>query len=92
MPGVGDTMAIQFTSTTGEEIDLAAMSDKVVLVDFWATWCGPCVAEMPHVISTYEKYKDAGFAVVGISLDSDQAALDLFVAEYKMDWPQYFDG
>ncbi len=92
MPAVGDTLDIKFTSTAGKEIDLSAMKDKVVLVDFWATWCGPCVAEMPHVISTYEKYNEAGFEVVGISLDSDKAALDEFVAEKKMPWPQYFDG
>ncbi|MDF1823607.1 MAG: TlpA disulfide reductase family protein [Verrucomicrobiales bacterium] len=92
MPGVGDAMAIKFTSTDGKEIDLAAMKDKVVLVDFWATWCGPCVAEMPHVISTYEKHKEAGFEVVGISLDSDRSALDAFLAENEMTWPQYFDG
>jgi len=92
MPGVGDTMDIKFTSTDGEEIDLTTMKDKVVLVDFWATWCGPCVAEMPHVISTYEKYKEAGFEVVGISLDSDKPALEKFVADKKMPWPQYFDG
>ncbi|MEM7602745.1 MAG: TlpA disulfide reductase family protein [Verrucomicrobiota bacterium] len=92
MPGVGDTMDIKFTSTEGSEIDLTAMTDKVILVDFWATWCGPCVAEMPHVISTYEKYKDAGFEVVGISLDSEKAALDAFVTENGMTWPQYFDG
>ncbi|MEM6279418.1 MAG: TlpA disulfide reductase family protein [Verrucomicrobiota bacterium] len=92
MPGVGDSMDIQFTSTAGDEIDLTAMKDKVILVDFWATWCGPCVAEMPHVISTYEKYKEAGFEVIGISLDSDKAALDQFVADNAMGWPQYFDG
>ncbi len=92
MPSVGDTLDIKFTSTDGKEIDLSAMKDKVVLVDFWATWCGPCVAEMPHVISTYEKYNKAGFEVVGISLDSDKPALDAFVAEKKMPWPQYFDG
>lgn len=92
MPGIGDTMDIQFTSTEGENVDLAEMQDNPVLVVFWATWCGPCIAEVPNIISTYEKYKDAGFEVVGISLDSDKSALDAFTSEYGMTWPQHFDS
>lgn len=91
-PGVGDTLEIAFTSTTGEEIDLAKMKGKVVLVDFWATWCGPCVAEMPNVIAAYEKYHEKGFEIIGISLDQSKESLDAYVAENKMSWPQYFDG
>jgi len=91
-PMVGSTMDISFTSTAGEEIDLKQMKDKVVLVDFWATWCGPCVAEMPTVIAAYDKYHDKGFEVIGISLDQDLAALDQFTNERGMPWPQYFDG
>ncbi len=67
------------------------MQDKVILVDFWATWCGPCVAEMPNVIAAYD-YHDKGFEVVGISLDEDKAAVEKFVSDNKMPWPQYFDG
>lgn len=64
----------------------------VVLVDFWATWCGPCVAEVPHVVETYEKLHGKGFEIVGISFDQDKGALTKFVEEHKMPWPQYFDG
>lgn len=76
----------------GQPLALAAYKGKLVLVDFWATWCGPCVAELPNVIAAYEKYHDKGFEIVGISLDEDRAALDAFLKEHKMPWPQYFDG
>ncbi|MCB1203453.1 MAG: TlpA family protein disulfide reductase [Verrucomicrobiae bacterium] len=92
LPGVGDEMKIAFTDLKGHEIDLSKMSDKVVLVDFWATWCGPCVAEMPNVIAAYEKYKDKGFEVIGISLDEDKGAVEKFVSDRGVTWPQYFDG
>jgi len=92
LPGVGDTMELAFTSLSGEEIDLAAMKDKVVLVDFWATWCGPCIAELPHLLDTYEKYHEKGFEIIGISLDDNQQTLETFIEERGMTWPQYFDG
>ena len=91
-PGVGDTMDIKFTSVQGEEIDLSKMTGKVVLVDFWATWCGPCVAELPHVKEAYEQFHDKGFEVVAISLDREKDALTSFIKEKEMPWPQHFDG
>ena len=92
LPGVGDVMEIKFKSTEDQDIDLAAMKGKVVLVDFWATWCGPCVAELPNVQKTYDKYHDKGFEIIGISLDQDKDKLTKFVENKKMPWPQYFDG
>jgi thiol-disulfide isomerase/thioredoxin len=76
----------------GQPLSLARFKGKVVLVDFWATWCGPCIAELPHVLSTYRKHHDEGFEIVGISLDSDREKLNAFIKERGMTWPQYFDG
>ena len=83
---------LKFTAADGHEVDLAQMRGKVVLIDFWATWCGPCVAELPNVLKAYEKLHPKGFEIVGISLDSDRAKLETFIKEKNMTWPQFFDG
>ena len=91
-PAVGSPVEIKFTDTHGKKVDTTAMKGKVILVDFWATWCGPCVGEVPHVVEAYNKLHEKGFEIIGISLDSDKAALTKFTKDKKMTWPQYFDG
>ncbi len=78
--------------TAGKPLAIANYKGKVVLLDFWATWCGPCVAELPNVLKTYEKYHEQGFEIIGISLDKDEEALNKFIKQKKMSWVQFFDG
>jgi peroxiredoxin len=80
------------TDTAGKPLSLSQYKGKVVLIDFWATWCPPCVEEIPHVVAAYAKYHDKGFEVIGISLDREKDALLKYIVKNKMPWPQYYDA
>jgi peroxiredoxin len=87
----GEPMRITGTRLDGTPFDPAALEGKVVLVDFWATWCRPCLDEIPNVREHYQKYHDRGFEVVGISLDTDRADLERFVKDNDLPWPVLFE-
>lgn len=76
----------------GKPLSLADHRGKVVLIDFWATWCPPCRAEVPNVVAAYKKYHGQGFDIIGVSLDQDREKLLSFTKDNGMTWPQYFDG
>jgi peroxiredoxin len=88
---VGQPIELHGKLLGGETFDWAAYRGKVVLVDFWSTWCGPCVGELPNLKRNYEQYHDRGFDVVGISLDDDRNNLQKFVADRKIPWPILFE-
>lgn len=84
---------LQFTTfPAGVPITLSDLRGKVVLLDFWATWCGPCMAELPHLLDLYAAYHDQGFEIVGISLDTNERDVRAVLSERGVRWPVAFHG
>jgi thiol-disulfide isomerase/thioredoxin len=73
----------------GNQLSLFSLRGKVVLLDFWASWCGPCRGENPNVVKLYEKYKDAGFTVMSVSLDQDKQKWLAAIEKDKLAWPNH---
>jgi thiol-disulfide isomerase/thioredoxin len=87
-------MAPPFAVTTidGKQFSLDDLQGKVVLLDFWATWCGPCRAALPHMRDIARKFQDQPLVIVSVSLDDDEKKWREFVEKNEMTWPQYLDG
>jgi thiol-disulfide isomerase/thioredoxin len=89
---LGQPLEIAFIAADGRKVDVQKMKGKVVLIDFWAAWCGPCIQSLPEVVKLYNKYHEDGFEIVGINMDKQQSQMESVVSRFKMPWPQYFDG
>ncbi len=83
---------VQTTDVNGNRFDLAGQKGNVVLVDYWATWCGPCVREVPTLVGLHRQYDDKGLNIVSISLDRQKNALTSFTEKHGMDWTHIFDA
>ena len=90
LESLGQEIEIQATKLDGEPLDWSSHRGKVVLIDFWATWCQPCLAEMPNIRKLYEIYHDRGFDVIAVSLDDDEETLKEFVKENDIPWTVTF--
>lgn len=87
---VGD---MQLTNMSRDQVSLAAEigKNKITVIDFWASWCGPCRQEMPQVVKIYESHKHQGLGIIGLSLDEDYDAWAKAVKDMNMTWPQFSD-
>jgi len=87
-----DTAAPDFNvQDTDRKVTLSELRGKVVVLNFWATWCAPCVEEMPSLVQLQQRFKDKGLTVVGISIDVDNDAYHKFLKDYKIDFPTVRD-
>ena len=89
-PTVGERYDFSLVSMDGEELSCDTLAGKVVVLDFWATWCGPCVKELPHLRELYAEYADDGLEIVGLSFDRSRNRLTKFLGANDVPWPQVF--
>jgi thiol-disulfide isomerase/thioredoxin len=85
---LGKPLAAAGRTTTGNTLSSAGWKGKVVMVDFWATWCGPCNAEIPRIKELYKTYHAKGFEIVGLDCDSNDDTVNSFIKQKEMPWPQ----
>jgi thiol-disulfide isomerase/thioredoxin len=91
MNRVGQPLELKGTAVDGRNIDVQQMKGKVVLIDFWTTWCPHCINEEPLIKSLYDKSHEQGFEVIGVNLEDKQETLKTFLIDNPTPWPQYWN-
>lgn len=89
---LGLPLKLSFVAMDGQRVSLAALKGKVVVLDFWAPSCGPCVRDFPHLKELYSKHKAQGLEVLGISVDPDESQLKTYLERHPLPWPIKYDG
>lgn len=87
----GPAPGFELTSRDGSAVALEELRGQVVMVNFWATWCGPCRQEMPHLEALYQRYSDLGFTLLGINVEEDSSGADEYLADTPVSFPILFD-
>jgi thiol-disulfide isomerase/thioredoxin len=91
LESVGKTISFRGRSPSGESVDLAAYRGKVVLIQYWASWCEPCKADMATLKELLARYGRSGFSIIGVNLDTKREDMAAFLSETRIPWPQIYE-
>jgi thiol-disulfide isomerase/thioredoxin len=91
-PALGDKPKFSYQTTDGKTVSPDTLKGRIIVLDFWATWCGPCMSEAPHMVQLQKDNADKGVALIGVSLDTDKSDMLKVAKDKGLLWPQIFDG